>query len=322
MKPYPKTGLPLVVGIACVLIFAMVISAGCTSGTPQAESTKTAITMVPVTPAATPVSTMSAVSTPAPVTETPAVTTTPEPAAEVPTGLVVAYTAASLKGASARLGPAFEEAYPGTRVIFDLDGTQILKHQVESGAYADVFISASNTYTNALKAEGYFITGTVKPLTSNYIIVILPAANSGHISSLADLGVAGKRIAMGTQDVPVGMNTRIVIKNLANSSFTIGWSDQLYRNVKTYETTEPGIVTKVSLGEVDAGFVYESSYKAAPKGTLSAIDIPKENNALQTYSVGVMGISTNKPAARAFEDFLLSAGGQKILTDFGFRPVI
>jgi molybdate transport system substrate-binding protein len=249
--------------------------------------------------------------------------TTPAPAtaAVAPSGLVVAYTAASLKGASAKLGPAFEKAYPGTHVIFDLDGTQILKHQVESGAYADVFISASTSYTNALKAEGYFINETVKPLTSNYVILILPAANPGHISSLADLGVPGKRIAMGTADVPVGMNTRIVINSLSNSSLTAAWRDQLFRNVKTYETTEPGIVTKVSLGEVDAGFVYESSYKAAPKGTLAAIEIPKENNALQIYSVGVMKISQNAPTARAFETFLLSADGQKILTDFGFRPV-
>jgi molybdate transport system substrate-binding protein len=236
-------------------------------------------------------------------------------------GLVVAYTAASLKGASGKLGPAFEKAYPGTHVIFDLDGTQILKHQVESGAYADIFISASNTYTSALTNEGYFLNDTVKPLTSNYIIVITPAANPGGISSLADLGAAGKLLAMGTKDVPVGINTRIVINNLANSTYTAGWRDQLFRNVKTYETTEPGIVTKVSLGVVDAGFVYESSFRAAPKGTLAAINVPKGDNALQTYSIGVMRISTNKPAARAFAEFLLSTNGQKILTDFGFRPV-
>jgi molybdate transport system substrate-binding protein len=161
----------------------------------------------------------------------------------------------------------------------------------------------------------------VKPLTSNYILVILPAKNPGNISSLADLGVAGKRIAMGTQDVPIGINTRIIVSNLANSTYGTGWSDQLYKNVKTYETTEPGIVTKVSLGEVDAGFVYESSFKAAAKGTLLSVDIPRKDNALQTYSIAVMKISTNKPAAQAFENFLLSPDGQKIFSDFGFRSL-
>jgi len=313
--------LPFFAGTLCLVILAGAILAGCTSTAPQPALATTATASAPVTTVATPAATPGAtVSATEPVTA--AAIAVPAPATTVtPKGLVVAYTAASLKGASAKLGPAFQAAYPGTQVIFDLDGTQILKHQVESGAYTDIFISASNSYTKALTDEGYFVDGTVKPLTSNYIIVILPAKNPGNISSLADLGVAGKRIAMGTPEVPVGMNTRTIITNLANSTYGTGWSTQLYKNVKTYETTEPGIVTKVSLGEVDAGFVYESSYKAAPVGTLLAVNIPKEQNALQTYSIAVMKISTNKPAARAFENFLLSPDGQKIFSDFGFRSL-
>ena len=313
-----RTSLNLLAGIFCMLLLAIAFSVGCTQSAPATVPPPTVAATTTAIPAVT---SPPVITTAVPTTVIVATTPAPAPATEMASGLVVAYTAASLKGASAKLGPAFEKAYPGTQVIFDLDGTQILKHQVESGAYADIFISASNTYTTALKNEGYFLNDTVKPLTSNYIIVITPASNPGGISSLADLGAAGKLLAIGTADVPVGMNTRIVIDKLANSSFTAGWRDQLFRNVKTYETTEPGIVTKVSLGEVDAGFVYESSFRAAPKGTLAAIDIPRGDNALQTYSIGVMRISTNKPAARAFEEFLLSADGQKILTDFGFRPV-
>jgi len=313
-----RTSLTFLAGIVCMIVFATAFFPGCTQNAPvQPAPPQTMAATTPV-PAVTslPVVT-TAVLTPVAAATTPA----PAPAAGTASGLVVAYTAASLKGASAKLGPAFEKAYPGTRVIFDLDGTQILKHQVESGAYADIFISASNTYTTALTNEGFFLNDTVHPLTSNYLIVITPAANPGHISSLADLGAPGKFLAIGTADVPVGINTRIIIDKLANSTFTSGWRDQLYKNVRTYETTEPGIVTKVSLGVVDAGIVYESSFKAAPAGTLAAIAIPKEDNALQTYSVAEMRISTNKDAARAFEDFLLSPDGQKILTDFGFRPV-
>ena len=313
-------------GIFCLAILAAVFLAGCTSTPSQPAPATTVITTVPptmvATPAATPAAPGTTVATQAPVPVTTAVTTAPASVISgTPSGLTISYTAASLKGASTQLGPAFGKAYPGTQVIFDLDGTQILKHQVEAGAYTDVFISASNAYTRTLTDEGYFIDGTVKPLTSNYIIVILPAKNPGNIQSLADLGVPGKRLAMGTADVPVGINTRIVIDRLANSTYGTAWKDQVYRNVKTYETTEPGIVTKVSLGEVDAGFVYESSYKVAKPGTLLAINIPEKDNALQTYTVGVMKICTNKPTALAFENFLLSPDGQKILSDFGFRPV-
>jgi molybdate transport system substrate-binding protein len=88
----------------------------------------------------------------------------------------------------------------------------------------------------------------------------------------------------------------------------------------TYETAEPSVATKVSLGEVDAGFVYESTYSAAAPGTLTAITIPKDDNVLQTYTIGVMKQSQNG-AAYMFEDFMLSGTGQQILNDYGFRPV-
>jgi molybdate transport system substrate-binding protein len=233
--------------------------------------------------------------------------------------VLTVFAAASLKGVSAKLGPAFEEAYPGSKVTFNFDGTQILKQQVESGAYADLLLSADTGYTKALMNEGLLVNDSVRHFTSNYLIVIIPAANPGAIGSLADLGIPGKRIAMGTSEVPVGSNTRIVISNVANSTLTTTWKDAVFRNVKTFETTEPGILTKVSLGEVDAGFVYESSYKAAKAGTLGAVTIPEEENVLQIYSVGLVNVSSNRPAALAFEEFLLSAKGQKILNDFGFR---
>ena len=172
-----KTNL-ILIGIVCGLLLATAFLAGCTSPAPQSQ-----------TPAAT---------TAAAATGTPKPTFTPSQ------GNVVAYTAASLTGVSPKLASDFEKMYPGDQVVFNLDGTQALKTQVENGAYADVFISASNSYTNALNKEGYFVNGTVKPLTSNYVIVILPASNPGNITSLADLANPGVKIAMEDKSVPAG----------------------------------------------------------------------------------------------------------------------
>ena len=81
------------------------------------------------------------------------------------------------------------------------------------------------------------------------------------------------------------------------------------------------MATKVTLGEVDAGFVYESTYTAAPKNTYLAITIPKADNYLQTYSIGILKESTTKGAAANFENFMLSAAGQQDLRAFGFRSL-
>jgi len=324
MERSSKLNYILIAGIVTCLLIATVFLAGCTSNSAQAP--QATATPAPATPAAV----ATAAATPQPVTTTAApaatptavaVVTTPKPTFTPSSQNVVAYTAASLTGVSPKLASDFAKMYPGHKVVFNLDGTQALKTQVENGAYADVFISASNSYTATLTKEGYFVDGTVKPLTSNYVIVILPASNPANIQSLADLAKPGVKIAMEDKTVPAGTATVAVIGNLAKSTYTQAWNNSVYGNVVTYETSEPAVATKVNLGEVDAGFVYESTYTAAPKGTYLAITIPKKDNYLQTYTVGTLKGSTSKGAASDFENFMLSAAGQQDLRDAGFRPI-
>jgi molybdate transport system substrate-binding protein len=228
------------------------------------------------------------------------------------------FTAASLTGASTTIGSSFTAAYPGTTVSFDLDGTQALKTQVENGAYADVFISASNSYTNTLQSEGYFVDGTVKKLATNYVILILPPSNPANIQSLADLAKPGVKIAMEAKQVPAGTATLAVLANLANSTYNQAWENATLANVVTYETSEPAVATKVSLGEVDAGFVYQSTAAAAAPGTYQSIAIPVKYNYLQTYTIAILKESTNQAAAGWFEQYMLSSAGQNILKEYGF----
>jgi len=303
------------ISVVCLLIFAVLV-AGCTTSPPTTVPPATTVTIQPTT--------TTVVSTPVTTTTVPSKITavaTPAPIYTPSEKTLVVFTAASLKGASGKLGTAFSAMYPGHTAVFNLDGTQNLKTQVENGAYADLFISASNSYTNTLKNEGYFINSSVKPLTTNYVIVILPASNPGNIKTLADLATPGKKIAIGDKTVPVGTATYAVLANLAKSTYSQDWNKSVFGNVVTYETTEPGVATKVALGEVDAGLVYESTYTAAPKNTYDAITLPKADNYLQTYTIGVMQQTRNTGVAQEFEDFMLSSIGQQIIKEYGFRPV-
>ncbi len=236
------------------------------------------------------------------------------------TGDVTAFTAASLTGASEDLAAKFVESNPDANVVWNLAGTQTLKTQVEEGALPDVFISASAKYTNEMTEAGFFVNDSVKDLCTNWIIVITPANNPANISTLADLANDGVKIATGTDDVPVGMNTIKVLNNIGNSSdFGEEWLNAVNANIVTKETAEPDVLSKVKLGEVDAGFVYGSSY-AASKDELTAVEISEEFNVIQKYSIATMATAPNMDAAVAFEDYMLG-DGQTILADYGFTSV-
>jgi len=235
-------------------------------------------------------------------------------------GDIIVFAAASLTGASGELAEAFESEHPGYSVTWNLAGTQDLKTQVMYGAGADVFISASPKYTTELKNGGYFINDTVQDLVSNWITVIVPADNPGEIATLADLAKPGVMIAMGTEEVPVGINTRKVIDKIANQSeYGSDWKDAIYANTVTYEVAEPSVVEKVKLGEVDAGFVYQSSWSASGDA-IQKIEIPEELNAIQYYHIAILKDVKNPDGAAAYTEFMTGAGGQEILGEFGFTP--
>ena len=305
----------VLIGIVCGLLLVSALFAGCTQTTTTTPAT-TAATPVPTEESSTPAVNATA-TTAVPTTVT--TNATPAPTYTASSGNIIAYTAASLTGSSKSISPAFTASYPGHKVIFNLDGTQALTTQIENGAYADIFISASPKYTTQLTKEGYFVNSSVKTLCYNYVIVILPASNPANIQSLSDLSKSGVKIAMAADTVPVGIATNAAIANLANSTYTQDWKNATMANVVTYETSEPSVATKVSLGEVDAGFVYESTAAAATSGTYQTITIPKKDNYLQTYSIAILQESTNKAVAQEFETFMLSSAGQDILQNYGFR---
>jgi molybdate transport system substrate-binding protein len=324
MSPIPeKTSLIILTSIVTALLLVSALFAGCTGSSAPAPATPAAAAATAATPVQTPLPAPVTVTTTAAPVSTPAAvatTSTPAPKYTYSEGNVVAYTAASLKGVTPKLSADFETMFPGHHVVFNLDGTQALKTQVQNGAYADVFISASNAYTTELTKGGYFVDNTVKPLTSNYVIVILPAKNPAGIKSLTDLAKPGIKIARADKSVPVGTATSAVLTNLAKSTYGQAWNNSITTNTVTYEMSEPGVATKVSLGEVDAGFVYESTYTASPKDYL-AITIPKNDNYLQVYTIGELKGSSSKGAAEDFETFMLSTQGQQDLKDYGFRPI-
>ena len=236
MKIKPDIHHVILIGIVCGLLLFTTLFAGCTSSTPQ--STTPVVTAAPV-PAVTSVGTpLATQTTAAPVTTTaPVATTTPKPTFTPSQGTVVAYTAASLTGVSPTLASDFEKMYPGNHVVFNLDGTQALKTQVQNGAYADVFISASNSYTTELTKGGYFVDGTVSPLTSNYVIVILPASNPGNITDPCRSCKARCKDCDGGQDSTGGTATVAVLANLAKSTYNQDWNKSVYQersNVRNF----------------------------------------------------------------------------------------
>ncbi len=77
-------------------------------------------------------------------------------------GRVTVFAAASLKDTFSEIGRLFEANHTGTKVVFNFDGSQVLRTQLQQGAYADVFASANTQQMNLSKGDGKILNDTVK----------------------------------------------------------------------------------------------------------------------------------------------------------------
>ena len=77
-------------------------------------------------------------------------------------------------------------------------------------------------------------------------------------------------------------------------------------------------MTKVQLGEADAGIVYATDVTPAVREALRVLAIPEPLNVVARYPIAAVKGAANEAGARAFIDYVLSPAGQAILTRHGF----
>lgn len=87
---------------------------------------------------------------------------------------VVVFAAASLREALEELGRAFE-AETGVRVVFNFAGSNVLARQIEAAPGADLFLSASEEWMDAVARAGRLVDGTRRDLLSNTLVVVAHA---------------------------------------------------------------------------------------------------------------------------------------------------
>jgi len=188
------------------------------------------------------------------------------------------------------------------RAAYSFAGSNQLALQLEQGAPADLFASASPTFTRRLYRKRLI----EKPRTfaSNALVLAVPQSNPAGLGSVFDLRGRNVKLVIGTAAVPIGAYTRKVLQKL-------GLTDVLSK-VVSEEPDVKSIVGKLALGEADAGFVYRTDVRAAG-GRLKAIRIPARAQPEVRYEIAVVRSSRHKTAARRWIRTLTGTARDRLL---------
>ncbi len=228
------------------------------------------------------------------------------------------FAAASLTNAFNQVKTKFQQAHPNVTITYNFAGSQTLATQINQGAPADVFASANLTQMNVVIQSGAVDASSNKVFVHNLLVVIFPKSNPAGIAQLQDLAKPGLKIVLAASSVPAGQYAVDFLgKASADPSFGADYKANVLKNVVSYETDVETVVSKVSLGEADAGIVYTTD-ALANANQLGEIMIPANLQTVADYYIAPIKGSKNAATAQQFVNYILSSDGQQILTSFGF----
>jgi molybdate transport system substrate-binding protein len=221
-------------------------------------------------------------------------------------GELTVFAAASLTETFTALGRKFEAAHPGVKVRFQFGSSATLATQITQGAPADVFAAASPATMKTVVDAGD-AAGTPVVFVKNKLEIATPKDNPGNITGLEDFTKKDLAIVLCAPTVPCGA--------AADKVFTAAG---ITPEVDSREPDVKAVLTKIELGEADAGLVYKTDVLAAAD-KVKGIEFPDADKAINDYPIVTLKDAKPADTAKAWVDYITSAEALKMLKDAGFE---
>lgn len=198
----------------------------------------------------------------------------------------------------AEVGEELGQAFPDATVTLSVAGSQVLVSQVREAAPLDVVITADARTVGAiaeLASEG----SEAVLIAGNRLAIAVAPGNPLEIDSLDDLTDTSVQVVLAAPQVPAGAYTEDLLQAAGIAVLPV-----------SLEASVRGVLTKVRLGEADAGIVYETDLRV---GGVDGVAIPEAlNPAVEYYAIALT------EDGGAFVSFLRSPPAQRVLVEHGF----
>lgn len=226
---------------------------------------------------------------------------------------VVVFAAASLKDALDAVNADWQKA-TGKHATISYAASSALAKQIESGAPADLFISADLDWMDYVDQKKLIVDGTRRNLLGNSLVLIAPADGKADKVDIKpgvalDKLLGGGKLAMADPAaVPAGKYGKAALTKL-------GVWDAVSGSVAAAENVRACLLL-VARGEAPYGIVYKTDAAVEPKVRIVG-SFPADSHPAIIYPIGVTTAAKN-PDAKAFAIFLGGPDAQKQFEHFGF----
>ena len=216
------------------------------------------------------------------------------------------FAASSLTDVMADLVSAFEAKHPDVKIELSTGGSHILRTQLENGAAAELFASASPDDVHALVERG--LCEEPQALAGGELVIYVSSA--AQIHSFSDIAQLESWV-VGSPDSPIGRYTADFLSKLDEQT-----AQHIRHRTLSYEHNVRLIRAKIDLAAADAGIVYASDLQGRAEAQL--ISIPDQLQPEISYVLSRCQ-KTSHSAAELFQQFVMQ-DGKAILAQHRFKP--
>ena len=222
------------------------------------------------------------------------------------------FAAASMKTALDAISAAWTKSGKPAPII-SYASSGVLAKQIQSGAPADLFISADEKWMDVLAKDGAIRPETRKALLGNGLVIVAPTTADAALKITKGFDLAG---AIG--------DSKLAVCTVSSCPAGI-YGKEALEKLGVYKAVEPKLAQAdnvraalllVARGEAKYGIVYATDARAEPK--VKVVDtFPEDTHAPIVYPIAVTKDAKN-PDAAAFEAFMSGPEATKLLLGQGF----
>jgi molybdate transport system substrate-binding protein len=231
------------------------------------------------------------------------------------------FAAASLQNALDELSKSFAASHPAT-VTASYASSSVLAKQIESGAAADIFISADRDWMKYVADKQLIVAASQGDLLGNQLVLVAKSDDAAALKLAPNADLAGAlgsgKLAMGeVKSVPAGKYGKAALEKL-------GIWDKVQGSVVGAENVRAALKL-VALGEAKFGIVYASDAKV--EKAVRVVDIfPDDSHAPIVYPIAITKTAAARQdggaaQAQAFLAFLRSDTAATVFSKYGFTPL-
>ena len=226
---------------------------------------------------------------------------------------VTVFAAASMTDALQQVAKDYAKQNPKNKVVFSFASSSTLAKQIEEGAPADIFVSASNKWMKYLSEKDLTVKETEKVLVGNDLVLIAPAKSAVNSVDIAKVEWIN---ALKDSYLSVGDPAHVPAGQYAEEALTkLNLWDKVQERLARAKDVR-GALALVERAEAPYGIVYSTDTKVSQQVKTVAV-FPADSHKPVVYPVSILKDHDNTDS-RDFLKYLESDAAKKVLVGYGF----